>query len=42
MCVDPVFLAIMHFSLKKARLVFYFEKPFLENGLKSSLIYILF
>ena len=40
--MDLVFLAIMSFSLKKARLVFYFEKPFLENGLESSLIFVLF
>ena len=40
--VDSVFLAIMCFLLKKARLVFIFEKPFLENGLESLLIFILF
>ena len=33
--MDPVFLAIMRFPLKKARIVFYFEKPFLENGSES-------
>ena len=40
--MDLAFLAIMCFPLKKARLVFYFEKPFLENGLESPLIFILF
>ena len=30
--VDPTFLAIMHFHLKRARLISYFEKPFLEKG----------
>ena len=40
--VDPAFFTIMRFPLKKARLVFYFEKSFLENGLKSPLIFVLF
>ena len=40
--MDPVFFAIIRFPLKKARLVFYFEKPFLENGLESPLIFVLF
>ena len=40
--MDLAFLAIMRFPLKNARLVFYFEKPFLENGLESPLIFILF
>ena len=42
MLVDPAFLAIMRFPLKKARFVFYFEKLFLENGLESLLIFVLF
>ena len=43
-CVDPAFLAIMRFPLKKTRLVFLFKtkKPFLENGFESPLIFILF
>ena len=40
--MDSIFLAIMHFSIKNMRLVFYFEKPFLENSLESSLIFVLF
>ena len=40
--MDPAFLAIMRFPLKKARLVFLFKKkePFLENGLESPLIFV--
>ena len=41
--VDPAFLAIMRFPLKKARLVFFYfkqKKPFLENGLESPLIFV--
>ena len=40
--MDLAFFAIMCFPFKKARLVFIFEKPFLENGLESSLIFVLF
>ena len=41
--VDPVFFCYYAFlSKKKAILVFYFEKPFLENDLKSPLIFVLF
>ena len=40
--VDPAFFTVMHFPLKKAELVFIFEKPFLENGLESPLIFVLF
>ena len=42
MLMDPAFLAIMCFPLKKVRLIFYFEKPFLENCLESLLIFFLF
>ena len=41
--MDPAFLAIMRFPLKKARLVFKKKKkkkPFLENGLESPLIFV--
>ena len=40
--MDPTFFTIMRFSLKNAKLVFYFEKSVLENGLESSLIFVLF
>ena len=30
------------FPIKKAKLVFIFEKPFLESGLQSPLIFVLF
>ena len=30
------------FPIKKKMFVFYFEKPFLENGLESLLIFVLF
>ena len=42
MLVDLAFLAIIRFPLKKARLIFYFEKLFLENCLESLLIFVLF
>ena len=39
--MDPAFLAIMRFPLKKVRLVFLFLKNhFLENGLESPLIFV--
>ena len=41
--VDPAFLVIMRFPLKKARLFFFFfllENHFLENGLESPLIFV--
>ena len=40
--VDPAFLAIISFPFQNVRLVFIFEKPFLENGLESPLIFVLF
>ena len=40
--MDSTFLAIMRFLIKNVRLVFYIEKPFLENSLESSLIFVLF
>ena len=38
--MDSVFFAIMHFPLKKARLISYFEKTFLENSLELPLIFV--
>ena len=38
--MDPVFLAIMRFTLKKQDSFFYLKKPFLENGLESPLIFV--
>ena len=41
--VDPAFLAIMRFPLKRRDSFFYLKqkkKPFLENGLESPLIFV--
>ena len=38
--MDPAFFAIMRFPLKRTRLVNYFKKPFLENGLESPLTFV--
>ena len=38
--MDPAFLAIMRFQLKRRDSFFYFKKPFLENGLESPLIFV--
>ena len=37
---DPAFLAIIYFPLKRRDSFFYFKKQFLENGLKSPLIFV--
>ena len=39
--VDPIFLALC-VSHYKGKTHFYFEKPFLENGLESLIIFVLF
>ena len=41
-CVDPAFLDIMRFPLKRRDSFFLFKtkKPFLENGLESPLIFV--
>ena len=39
--MDPAFLAIMRFPLKKGETRFFVvRKPFLENGLESPLIFV--
>ena len=40
--MDPAFLAIMRFPLKRRDSFFYLKqkKPFLENGLESPLIFV--
>ena len=40
--LDLTFFAIMFFLLKNVILIFSFKKPFLENGLESPLIFVLF
>ena len=38
--MDPAFLAIMRFPLKRRDSFFLFKKPFLENGLELPLIFV--